>query len=302
MENLVDKIIEIDFDELDNEEFPLDEFFGLTINYKNRKHEFLIRFASENKNLICFGSGFTDIKPPVFNRHSWQSYFKESVIYFNDPTLYVDERIKLGWGVGNHDEYYLEDVAELIKKLCKKHSILNRNILFYGSSGGGFMSIQLATMIQGSTVLVNNAQLIVNKFPRNYYKRTLRLCFNGMSEDAILEKYGYRFNVVEMFKKENYIPNLIYLINIASEEDLHTQCIPFVERLKEITYSNKTVEILTYSEKNDGHGPLNKDKSIKYIKKFAKERLYNGSKRKQNNLSKINRLRRKVKKILTNKT
>ena len=64
----------IDMDELKFADIPVNRFFHLQVNYNNVKYEFLIRFSSTNKNLVCFGSGAydpTNFKPPVYNRHSW---------------------------------------------------------------------------------------------------------------------------------------------------------------------------------------------------------------------------------------
>ena len=47
----------LNMDELEYAKFPLDELFSLEVNNNNVKYEFIIRFSSINKNLICFGSG-----------------------------------------------------------------------------------------------------------------------------------------------------------------------------------------------------------------------------------------------------
>lgn len=97
----------LDIEELVSAEFPLDELFSLEVHHNDVKYEFLVRFASSNNNLICFGSGAYNpqrLSPPIFNRYSWQSEFEESVIYYNDPTLYLDPELRLGWGVGKNDE------------------------------------------------------------------------------------------------------------------------------------------------------------------------------------------------------
>ncbi|MBI4813206.1 MAG: glycosyl transferase family 2, partial [Methanobacterium sp.] len=120
----VDKKFTFDFDELKSANLPLDELFALEINHRNVKYEFLIRFSSNNKNLICFGSGAYDpniISPPIYRRHSWHTNFEESVIYYNDPTLYNDPDLRLGWGVGENEEWYLPVIAEIIQILASKN-------------------------------------------------------------------------------------------------------------------------------------------------------------------------------------
>lgn len=92
MKRLVDNIIKLDIHELNTFNFPKNEFFGLEIIKDDVKYEFLIKFSTESEKLICFGSGAVSrkgpeaIDPPVFNRYSWNKEFKESLIYYNDPT------------------------------------------------------------------------------------------------------------------------------------------------------------------------------------------------------------------------
>ena len=135
----------------------------MEVNYNNVKYEFLVRFSNTNKNLICPGSGAYDpkkISPPIYNRYTWQNEFEESVIYYNDPTLYNIPksplkynipRLPLGWGIGKHDEWYISVVADIIRILALKNNIKSENILFFGSSGGGFTSIILASLIKNSS-------------------------------------------------------------------------------------------------------------------------------------------------------
>ena len=51
------------------------------------------------------------ISPPIYRRHSWESKFEESVIYYNDPTLYNlhksplkydSPELYIGWGIGKN--------------------------------------------------------------------------------------------------------------------------------------------------------------------------------------------------------
>jgi len=282
LNKLVDRIISLKLDEIINYNFPYNELFGLEIIEDNVKYEFLIKFSDSNDNLICFGSGAVTrtgpkaINPPVFNRYSWHVYFAESVLYYNDPTRYIDDEMKVGWGVGTADNYYLEVIADIIDKIRVNIKIKENNILFYSSSGGGFTSIQLATLIKGSTALVNNSQMIIKNYYPQFFDRLKNSCFEGLDEETILEKYGYRLNVLEMFKREEYIPPIIYFVNGGSYADIHNQCIPFIEGLSKLPFFEKenNVEVIIYRDEK-GHAPLSNEESINLIKLISKKRLYN---------------------------
>lgn len=270
----------LDMYDLENAEFPLNELFSLQINHNNVKYEFLIRFSSNNKNLICFGSGAFDpkkISPPIYNRFSWQTQFDESVIYYNDPTLYINPKVplkwgatnlSLGWGVGKSEEWYLSIIADIIHSLALKKNIKHENILFFGSSGGGFTSIILATLIKNSAAMANNPQIFCKNL-KDHFDNIIKTCFDDLDSETALTQYKYRFDVIEMFKRENYIPPITYLLNVNSEIDLLDHFVPFINSLPSLKFDNRVNVVLYQSE--DGHnGVMDKEETIKMIKDHFK--------------------------------
>ncbi|MBZ9570435.1 hypothetical protein KQY27_02605 [Methanobrevibacter sp. TMH8] len=249
----------MDIDEVSTFDFPEDEFFGLEIHRNNVKYEFLVRLASKNDKLICFGgSGRVNQQKhdlPFFQRHSWQSKFEESVIYYADPTFYLDSKLAAGWFLGTEDDWYLKTICKIIKNIISNRNIDNENILHYGTSSSGFGAVMLATMIKGSTALVGNFNFnIFRVHIQSTIDNMKQFCFNGLDESTIIEKYGYRVNVVELFKKMEYVPPIIYHVNAHEDVDLIDQCIPFIESLGEakINSFENDVEILICHD-NWGH-------------------------------------------------
>ena len=173
MKDLVDEIISLDINEIEFYRFPLNKLLGIEIIHSGIKFEFIVHFT-DNPNLLCFGSGASPrnqttskgipIHPPYFKRWSWYKYFDENFIAYADPMFYLDERIQLGWYVGDKNNWYLEIISIIIKKFAVNRNIYHNNILFYGSSGGGFSSIQLGALIEDSKVLVNNSQFNIMKW------------------------------------------------------------------------------------------------------------------------------------------
>ncbi len=77
-------------------------------------------------------------------------------------------------------------------------SIQNENTLFMGSSGGGFTSFMLATLLKGSKVFVNNPQTNITK----YFKSPVKQLYNTIYPTAGegFENFeSERVNVVEFF-------------------------------------------------------------------------------------------------------
>lgn len=289
MENLVDNVIRLNFSEIESFNFPLDDVFGLEINYDGIKYCFIIRLSSKNKNLICCGSGAQQRngkvdngklkRPPYLDRWSWYKFFEESFIVYADPIFFYDDKIRLGWYVGDKNQWYIEIIASIIEKILFNQNIALNNTMFYGSSGGGFASICLGTLLKGSKVLVNNPQFNV----MNYYKgfvndlfRILKKEFQELSESELKNKLKYRLNTIDLFKKENYIPPITYYINTESEVDLNRHCIPFINDIKELSCFNDELVVCFYKEERESpHSPMFPKESQRVIKLFAKQNLYN---------------------------
>ncbi|MDC4240150.1 MULTISPECIES: glycosyl transferase family 2 [Clostridium] len=264
------KTIEVSFDELDNIIIDDDETKFLIVSKDNVKFEFLLRKKHTSKKLIIFGSGAYDNKKislPVFQRYTWKDEFEENLIFFNDPTLYLGD-ITLAWGYGTKDHYYLETIANILKKIIKVMNIRNENIGIYGSSGGGFMAIILATFIRGSKAIVNNPQTNIGKYYEGLTKKMFSLIYPDMELQKALECYPERVNIIELFKRENYVPNITYLQNIACKFDMDNQFLPMIQGLRMIneSYFYSKIDIRLYSNKAENHSPLSKAKTILLIK------------------------------------
>ena len=243
-------------------------------------YSFMIRFASDNDNLICFSPAAVNrtkidsngelVNPPFFQRWSWHSEFDESVIALADPSFFYDNDIRVAWFVGEKSRWYLEESSLILKKLLENRQIKNENVLFYGSSAGGYVSIGLGTLIKNSKILVNNAQFILMNYNENHVERlfkVLRKSFTNMSDEEIIDTINYRLNVLELFKRESYIPKIEYYINSESKSDIYNQCIPFLDGLSDLDFSDKDINIHFYKYIYDlPHNPLPEDKIIPIIK------------------------------------
>lgn len=130
MEQLVNLILTCDVDELEFLEFPRNKKFGLRVNSKGVIHEFILNIKDTSDKLLVLGAGFIPKNKiekfknrPVFSRISWE--FDQSVLYYNDPTRKINNMdLRGGWGIGTLDNWYLEDIANIIK-------IISENIYIY---------------------------------------------------------------------------------------------------------------------------------------------------------------------------
>ena len=278
MKNWVETTYKMNIDEISTYNFPKNEYFGLEIIENNVKYEFIIKISSESKGLLCLGPGVIDQKTksiPRFQRYRWKDDFEESVIYYFDPTLYLDPKLGACWCMGTKDDWYLEKISKIIEKIVYNGKIKNENILFYGTSMGGFVSAMLSTMIKGSSALVGNFQYSIFKVhTKKYLNDVKEVCFQNLDDKTLLEKYGYRFNLIKMFKKENYVPPIIYYVNANSKADILLQCIPFIKGLEKLDYSDNDVEIIIYHDQNGHQSRISYEEAYPLIQMVLKRKIY----------------------------
>ncbi len=267
MNELTDLIIEIDFDKISSYEFPRNKRFGLITSINNVKYEFLITLNDFSKKLLVIGSGALPSNSahnrsrPYFNRHSWD--FHESTIFYNDPTLYIDDELLGPWGIGTIDDWYLENIANIIEEIAKNIGIKNNNLLFFGSSAGGFTSLLLSILIKDSYALAEIPQFNLKNNWKRHYLLLINHCFKGLSEKEVWLKLSYRLNVIDLIKKENYIPNMFLVLDYSVKADVEMQYIPFFEELNEINGNVGDKIHIIIDWKNIGHQAMGYDDIIK---------------------------------------
>ena len=289
-DNLSNTEIHLKIDEIEDFKFPQDKDFKLKVTHNNIEYDFIIKLSSRNKNLIAFGSGAFSrdrttssgklIKPPYIHRWSWYKYFDESFIAYADPMFYLDDELTLGWYVGEKD-WYLEIISIIIKKICINQNIADENILFFGSSGGGFSSIGLACLIKDSKALVNISSFSVKDISQNHYDNLMNVLKRelNLSEEEIIEKINHRLDIIELFKYEHYVPPISYYINYNSKLDLNDRCMPFLNKILELDEFNNDLSIHFYHDSDEtsgGHVPMSNKETINIIKLYSRNNLYNG--------------------------
>lgn len=248
MYELVDEIINIDYDELPTFKFPLNYRFGLCVTLRGVKYEMLVYFKTNTDKVLCLGSGAIgdeskhDTRRPFFHRHGWT--FDASTIWYNDPTRYLNLESKGSWGVGTTEDYYLKNIGDIVVQLMNRLNLKKENLFFYGSSMGGFTSLQLATMVRDSTAISDIPQL---EFQNHVsYNKVKPYCFPGLTDDEIWDRFKHRFDVIEMMKKENYVPKAILIFD-CSNRDIDTQYIDFIKGincLPDITDNQNKIRIV----------------------------------------------------------
>lgn len=267
MKQLPYPVEKIDYYDLEKYVVKENELYILEVKKDNVKYEYLINRKIDNDKLIVFNNGAIaggNVKVPVFQRHSWANSIKTSSVFCMDPTLYVND-LSVGWGVGKNEDYYLENSSLILKTIIQKMNIKLEDTVIYGTSAGGFLSIIMGIYLKGAKVVADNAQLDISNWAFiSAVDYVIDYCFDNIGKAL---KYPERFNVVDSFIKNDYVPKIYLHVNLCSKVDNSMQLAPFLEKIetmKNVKEYNDIEIILHYDEKK-GHNGLDQDEAIKFL-------------------------------------
>lgn len=124
----------------------------------------LLKKKESAKKLFIFLNGSVSLKTqevyyPYFSRVPLSDKFEGNCLYIYDQSLNMEKNYTLGWyrGVGEcslHDKY-----IKLIQKFIDELGIKYKDVVFYGSSGGGFAALKFAESFPKSTAVAINPQI-----------------------------------------------------------------------------------------------------------------------------------------------
>lgn len=218
--------VTLNYEALDQVQFEPGKGTIYDILWDGVHFEFFVHYKPDAPGCIIMGTGLVDSQRPrpYFSRISWAEDLPATAIYYSDPTSYK-KGCHLGWGYGTNDRWYLMDIATLLKKLLSKLGIPLGQVLFFGSSGGGFTSILLASMFK-SRALAINPQIFVE----NYKEAPVRALKNSCLKpgESLLPE---RVDVLAAFRHLGYFPHIHILVNLRSENDRDAQLLPFMRLL-----------------------------------------------------------------------
>jgi glycosyltransferase involved in cell wall biosynthesis len=254
--------------QLKDYKIPNDHIFMLRVIKDNVPYEYLINRQSNNEKLIVFNNGAVtqgEVSVPVFQRHSWAKLLKTSSVFCMDPTLYLNGMLKIGWGIGKNDNYYLENSSLILKKLIEKMGINLENTAIYGTSAGGYLSIIMGIYLKGAKVVADNSQLDVRKWIfKDALDSVLMVSFDNIGEAL---NYKERFSVVDAFKKHCYVPKIYIHVNLCSTADNTTQLVPFLKDMETINgkLEYNEIEVFLHYEPDKGHNGISMEEAISFL-------------------------------------
>lgn len=215
----------------------------------------------ESKKLFVLFSGARDPNKqpiPKFDRWKWRDKFPGLMVNISDPTLHFsDKKLRIGWYFGTERKNYAITISKLVKSLADHFSIFQSDIIFYGSSAGGFGAIAVSSLIKDSTAVAINPQILLKNYLRSSYNSFLKASLGILDDEALSHDLKRRMDATQLFV-EGEDTKCLYIQNIKDYSHLEKHFSYFCNKTnsKMLGGESKDGRVKTWLYESDlGHGP-----------------------------------------------
>lgn len=187
-----------------DETFQREQLTLYKILWNDVSFDFLIHYVKKSEQMVALGTGTMsnrELPLPFFARLSWYPDFPVTAVWYGDPTFYEGD-LPLYWYYGNSRHWYLESIAFLLSFIMEKLGVQHSDLLCFGSSGGGYSSLVLATLLHSKATVIN-PQFILSNYNETYYQRFLKdRCEEGE------KPLRARTEIAALIQREDYFPRI----------------------------------------------------------------------------------------------
>ncbi|MVW73288.1 hypothetical protein [Bordetella sp. 15P40C-2] len=215
------------------EEFPTSPSLGL---YSFVEHslsfDFIYRPGQGDRLFVLF-SGHANrerLTPPIFQRWSWAPNFPGHCLYIADPMLQYHDDMGLAWYFGSESVDITPTITKIVRTVSNGIGLSERDIIFYGSSGGGFAALKQCPRMPQATYVVINPQTDITKYKSGHVETFLRNCLGGRGRDQASAEFGERLSVFHDAKSLTEA-NIVYAQNTGDRHHLRSHLQPLAEKL-----------------------------------------------------------------------
>lgn len=221
-----------------------------------------LKLLPDSRTLFVMLNGAVDrAKPlPVFARWNWGKILGGHVLAICDPTLYLDEKLRLGWFVGNRSIEPMKALLRTVEIVRFQLGIDDTRVIFYGSSGGGFASIIAAASRPVGRAMVVNPQTDINNYYPEHVQQIAKVFASNWTPDQCRTHYPLRWSVLEAIEAAKLIKNdlrIVYAQNLHDSGHYSRHFSPFCTATSSPIDGGTSVDgqILTYVYNSpEGHG------------------------------------------------
>lgn len=249
----------------------------------SKKMSFDFSLNKNSKKMIVMLPGAIDRNKRIYNfqRFSWSDDFEYSLMSILDPTVKEENNIGIGWFQGLWNNDAKSNLVNLLKSNFKHNNIKESDVIFFGSSAGGFSSLQLANNFPESKIIAINPQIYIYNYSKNEFDKLRKYSFPREAIGEVVKKYRDRLTV-DIDYTTRKAP-IFYYQNTSDLHHMKKHLEPYIATLSkndfQLINNNdkvsklKGLNVFFYEDTESGHSPPNKDKTLKIIKNIINNNI-----------------------------
>lgn len=227
------------------------------------------------QKLICFMPAALpkklDRDPLQLSRFRWrESLTKYHVLALADPAMTLHSELLGGWYI--HPEADLiAEMADLVSDQAKVLGLKNSDVLFYGSSLGGYGALAMASLLKGSTAIAEVPQIDVSKW-------TVRIAVKAIEQHILKQGFDefrlvqpHKVDLRDRFRLSGFVPQFKIITN--EKDATFALQNEFMSDIKNLGIPSYGVQRLDCITELSGHKALGKELVINEIDEWASTSL-----------------------------
>lgn len=225
----------------------------------------------EADTLVCFMpaaiSKSVDRNPLQLSRFRWrESLTKHHVMALADPAMSIHEELRGGWYM-HHEVDLIAEMSKVVQEVTNILAIENENVLFYGSSLGGYGALAMASLVERSTAISEVPQIDVSKWPINSAIRNIEKYIIKQPFSEFRLAFPHMVDLRSRFIRSGNVPNFRIISN--SEDSTFALQREFMEDIRELDirkYGHQKLDVVTHLS---GHKALGQAEALEIIDNWA---------------------------------
>lgn len=201
---------------------------------------------------------------PYYPRMSWGEELSKTynVLYISDPFQpLLQYKVPMGsWFISPDGDFTLDILAKKIDRLIIQLEV--KDVLFYGSSMGGYAAIILSSLVQGSKAVAECPQLYLEKHPGSGY-----VCENILKKNISVNEIEPLYFLIGGRSKS------IKIVCSVFDHHYSRHVLPFLQDIKDSDQNERVnISLCAYisHEYKKGHVALLKKDALSTIESMFK--------------------------------
>ena len=240
-----EKNIMINFEDIEDYKFPLDNIIRIDVMKNNIKYPFIIKFSSNDNYIFSFGDNFPlnsnkKFITPNIDKQCWYNSLEDSFIVYLDPTYVYSEKLLHSTFIKAKNQQYSSNLWKIIEKLSKNRQVINKKFVFIGKNKRCMSSLFIGTKIKNSKVIISNLDV------SNFEKLCQKFDFiESNSKNTFTDNQ----NLISLFQQEKFIPDITFLVNTKSEKQFNYN--QLIETITNLDYYDNNLNLKFYSDSDE---------------------------------------------------